>query len=129
KAELHPKGEVLLSRLVPRSPLRIGTFGGRGRERLPEFDKYLFPLLLRSPRLSEVEGVLPPPSRSLFGHVTGPRRLQDHSGSAALLMHAQWVPGCEAASCHIRVPTLKMAVPNERRRVVKLTAEDTPRDR
>ncbi|CAI9595652.1 unnamed protein product, partial [Staurois parvus] len=35
---------------------------------------------------------------SLLGHVTGPRRLQDHSRSAALLTHAQWVASCEAAS-------------------------------
>ncbi|CAI9566969.1 unnamed protein product [Staurois parvus] len=46
--------------------------------------------------------------RSLLGHVTGPRRLQDHSQSAALRTHAQWAPSCEAASYYSRVPTLKM---------------------
>ncbi|CAI9566270.1 unnamed protein product, partial [Staurois parvus] len=61
--------------------------------------------------------------------MTGPRRLQDHSGSAAILAHAQWVPYCEAASCHSRVPTLKMPAPMERRRPVKRAAVDTPRDR
>ncbi|CAI9547807.1 unnamed protein product [Staurois parvus] len=30
--------------------------------------------------------------------MTGPRRLQGHSQSAALLAHAQWAPGCEATS-------------------------------
>ncbi|CAI9550933.1 unnamed protein product [Staurois parvus] len=39
-----------------------------------------------------------------LGHVTGPKRLPDHSQSAALLVHVQWAPGCEAASCHSRVP-------------------------
>ncbi|CAI9568008.1 unnamed protein product [Staurois parvus] len=34
-----------------------------------------------------------------------------HSGSAALLTHAQWAPSCEATSCHSRVPTLKMPAP------------------
>ncbi|CAI9606371.1 unnamed protein product, partial [Staurois parvus] len=29
------------------------------------------------------------PPRSLVGHVTGPRRLWGHSGSAALLVYAQ----------------------------------------
>ncbi|CAI9599870.1 unnamed protein product, partial [Staurois parvus] len=38
------------------------------------------------------------PPCSLLGHVTGPRILQDHSRSTALLAHAQQVPGCEAAS-------------------------------
>ncbi|CAI9582351.1 unnamed protein product [Staurois parvus] len=46
-----------------------------------------------------------------MGHGTGPRRLQSHSQSAALLVHAQWAPGCEATSCHSRVPTLKMPAP------------------
>ncbi|CAI9562790.1 unnamed protein product, partial [Staurois parvus] len=66
-------------------------------------------------------GRCPPflPPRSLLGHVTGPRRLQDYSGSAVLLPHAQWVPSCEAASYHSRVPTLKMPAPKERRRPVK----------
>ncbi|CAI9576690.1 unnamed protein product, partial [Staurois parvus] len=76
----------------------IGTFG----ERVPEIDRYPLPLLFQS----ETEGVLPP--CSLLVHVTGPRRLQDHSQSAVLLTHEQWVPGCEAASYHSRVPTLKM---------------------
>ncbi|CAI9585564.1 unnamed protein product, partial [Staurois parvus] len=39
------------------------------------------------------------PPRSLLGHMTGPRRLWDHSQSAALLAHVQWALGCEAASC------------------------------
>ncbi|CAI9547847.1 unnamed protein product, partial [Staurois parvus] len=56
----------------------------------------------------------------------GPRRLQDHSGTAMLLSHAQWVPGSEAASCHSRVPTLKMPAPRERRQPVKRAAWDTP---
>ncbi|CAI9557052.1 unnamed protein product, partial [Staurois parvus] len=103
KAELHPKGEVPLYRLVPHSPLRIGTFG----ELVPEIDSYPLPLSLRLPRRSEAEVVLLPP-RSLVGHVTGPRRRRGHSGSAAILTHAQWAPVCEAASCHSRVPTLKM---------------------
>ncbi|CAI9607889.1 unnamed protein product, partial [Staurois parvus] len=55
------------------------------------------------PRRSEAE-VVPP--HSFQGHMTSPRRLQGHSQSAAL--HAQWAPGCEATSCHSRVPTLKM---------------------
>ncbi|CAI9571025.1 unnamed protein product, partial [Staurois parvus] len=55
----------------------------------------------------------PPPLLpcSLLGHVTGPRRLRDYSKSAALLAHVQRAPGCEAASCHSWVPTLKMLVP------------------
>ncbi|CAI9538670.1 unnamed protein product, partial [Staurois parvus] len=67
------------------------------------------------------------PSCSLLGHVTGPRRLQDHSGGAALLVHAQWVPGCEAASYHSRVPTLKMQASWNPGRLVKRAAGDTPR--
>ncbi|CAI9624464.1 unnamed protein product, partial [Staurois parvus] len=59
------------------------------------------------------------PPCSLLGHVTGPGRLQDHSSSTALLAHAQWVPGCEAASCHSRVPTLKMPASWNTRRPVK----------
>ncbi|CAI9614211.1 unnamed protein product, partial [Staurois parvus] len=55
------------------SLLRIGTFG----ERVPKFDRYPLPILVRSPRRLEMEGVLPP--CSVLGHVTGPRRLQDHS--------------------------------------------------
>ncbi|CAI9541375.1 unnamed protein product, partial [Staurois parvus] len=51
-----------------------------------------------------------PPPRSLLGLMTGPRRLRGHSQSAAVLAHVQWAPGCEAASCHSRVPTLKMPV-------------------
>ncbi|CAI9547142.1 unnamed protein product, partial [Staurois parvus] len=75
----------------------------------------------------EAEGVLPP--CSLFGHMTGPRRLQDHSGSAALLAHAQWVPDCEAASCHRQVPTLKMLASWNIGRPVKRAEGDTPQDR
>ncbi|CAI9556912.1 unnamed protein product, partial [Staurois parvus] len=56
--------------------------------------------------------------------MTGPRRLRDHSQSAALLAHAQWAPSCEATSCHSRVPTLKM--PGERRRLVKPAMVRTP---
>ncbi|CAI9602887.1 unnamed protein product [Staurois parvus] len=55
---------------------------------------------------SHFRGVVLPPH--LLRHVTGPRRLPDHSQSAAHLAHAQWAPGCEAATCHSRVPTLKM---------------------
>ncbi|CAI9586314.1 unnamed protein product, partial [Staurois parvus] len=46
-------------------------------ERAPVKFGYPLPLLVRTPRRSEAEGVLPP--CSLLGHVTGPRRLQDHS--------------------------------------------------
>ncbi|CAI9584340.1 unnamed protein product, partial [Staurois parvus] len=59
------------------SPLRIGTFGEWGGG-VPEFDRYPLPLPVRSPRRSKAEGVLLPPC-SLLGHMTGPRRLQDHS--------------------------------------------------
>ncbi|CAI9623754.1 unnamed protein product, partial [Staurois parvus] len=48
------------------SPLRIGTFG----RQVPEFDRYPLPLLWK------VSSLIP---CSLLGHVTGPRRLQDHS--------------------------------------------------
>ncbi|CAI9605479.1 unnamed protein product, partial [Staurois parvus] len=73
-----------------------------------------------------MEGVLHP--CSLLGYVRGPRRLQDHSGSAALLVHAQWVPGCEAASYHSQVPTLKMPSSWNTGQLVKWAAGDTPRD-
>ncbi|CAI9547668.1 unnamed protein product, partial [Staurois parvus] len=53
----------------------------------------------------------PLPLRTFLGHMTGPQRLHGHSGSTALLAHVQWAPGCEAASCHSRVPTLKMPAP------------------
>ncbi|CAI9592201.1 unnamed protein product, partial [Staurois parvus] len=96
----HIKGK---HRLCPRFPLRIGNFVEQGYLKLTGTRS---PLSQQSPRLSEVEVVLPP--HCLLGHVTGPRSLQDHSQSAALLAHAQWAPGCEAASCHSRVPTLKM---------------------
>ncbi|CAI9590578.1 unnamed protein product [Staurois parvus] len=43
--------------------------------------------------------------------MTGPRTLRGHSQRAALLAHAQWAPGCQAASCHSLVPTLKMPAP------------------
>ncbi|CAI9600193.1 unnamed protein product [Staurois parvus] len=43
--------------------------------------------------------------------MTGPKRLQGHSQGASLLVHVQWAPGWEAASCHSRVPTLKMPAP------------------
>ncbi|CAI9545945.1 unnamed protein product, partial [Staurois parvus] len=46
-------------------------------ERVPVKFRYPLPLLVQSPRRSETKGVLPP--CSLLGHVTGPRRLQDHS--------------------------------------------------
>ncbi|CAI9617921.1 unnamed protein product, partial [Staurois parvus] len=53
----------------------------------------------------------PLPPSSLLEYVTGPRRLQDHSECSVLLVHAQWAPCYEAASCHSRVPTLKMPAP------------------
>ncbi|CAI9606576.1 unnamed protein product, partial [Staurois parvus] len=46
-------------------------------ERVPVKFGYPLPFPVRSPRQSETEGVLLP--CSLLGHVTGPRRLQDHS--------------------------------------------------
>ncbi|CAI9549797.1 unnamed protein product [Staurois parvus] len=58
---------------------------------------------------SHFRGVVLPPH--LLGHVTGPRRLPDHSQSSALLAHAQWALDFEATSCHSHVPTLKMSVP------------------
>ncbi|CAI9607460.1 unnamed protein product, partial [Staurois parvus] len=85
------------------SPLGLAPLGSGRGERVPNLTgtcSHFWP-----DRLG-VEGVLPP--CSLLGHVTGPRRLQDHSRRAVLLMHAQWVSGCEAASYHSRVPTLKM---------------------
>ncbi|CAI9615949.1 unnamed protein product, partial [Staurois parvus] len=60
------------------------------------FDRYPLPLPWRCP--------FPLPPRNLLGHVTGPRRLRGHSQSAALLAHAQWAYGWEAASCHSQVP-------------------------
>ncbi|CAI9535013.1 unnamed protein product, partial [Staurois parvus] len=97
---------------------------GSGVERVPEFDRYPLSLLVRSPRRSEMEGVLP--RCSLLGHVTGPRRLQDHLRSAALLTHAQWVPGCETTSYPIRVPTVKMPASWNTGLQVKRAAGDTP---
>ncbi|CAI9622175.1 unnamed protein product, partial [Staurois parvus] len=74
-----------------------------------------------------MEAVLPPlPPCSLLGHVTGPRRLQDHSESAALLAHVQWAPGCEAASCHSQVPTLNIPASWNTGQLVKQAAGDTP---
>ncbi|CAI9582020.1 unnamed protein product, partial [Staurois parvus] len=119
-----------------RSSTQKGKFRFKDRSLLPIKDWHLwgvegsgYPNLtgtcshFRSDRLGDriPSGRCPPflPPRSLLGHVTGPRRLQDHLGSAALLAHAQWIPGCEAASCHSRVPTLKMPVPRERRQSVK----------
>ncbi|CAI9550332.1 unnamed protein product, partial [Staurois parvus] len=49
----------------------------RGGSKYPEFDRYPPLLADHWPRRSEAEGVLPP--CSLLEHVTGPRRLQDHS--------------------------------------------------
>ncbi|CAI9606203.1 unnamed protein product, partial [Staurois parvus] len=43
-------------------------------------------------------------------------------------MHAQWVPGCEAARCHSRVPTLKMPASWNPGRPVKRAVGDTPWD-
>ncbi|CAI9614869.1 unnamed protein product, partial [Staurois parvus] len=47
--------------------------------------------------------------------------------SVVLLVHAQWVPGCEATSCHSRVPTLKMPASWNTGRPVKWTAGRTHR--
>ncbi|CAI9624369.1 unnamed protein product, partial [Staurois parvus] len=58
----------------------------------------------------EADIVLPLPPRNLLGHVTGPRRRQDHSQHTALLAHVK----CEATSCHSQVPMLKMPVPGTR---------------
>ncbi|CAI9540824.1 unnamed protein product, partial [Staurois parvus] len=82
KAELYPKGEVPLYGLLPRSPLRIGTFGERGGDwRMTGTCSHF-----RSDWKQKVSFL---PLCSLLGHVTGPRRLQDHSSSTALLAHAQ----------------------------------------
>lgn len=51
------------------------------------------------------------PVHSLLGHVTGPRRLRDHSQSTTQLAHAQWQADCEVARSHIRLPILKMPAP------------------
>ncbi|CAI9540748.1 unnamed protein product, partial [Staurois parvus] len=66
-------------------------------------------------------------SRSLVEHVADPTRLRDHSGSAALLAHVQWAPGCDAASCHSRVPTLKMPASWNTGRPVKRAATGAQR--
>ncbi|CAI9616389.1 unnamed protein product, partial [Staurois parvus] len=79
---------------------RLQTFGEqKGRNGYPNL----------SGTRSHFHGVMLPPH--LLGHVTGPRRLPDHSQSEALLAHAQWALGCEAASYHSRVPTLQMPAP------------------
>ncbi|CAI9536254.1 unnamed protein product, partial [Staurois parvus] len=44
-------------------------------------------------------------------------------------MHAQWVPGCEAASFHNQVPTVKMLASWNTGRPLKRAVGDTPRDR
>ncbi|CAI9587153.1 unnamed protein product, partial [Staurois parvus] len=89
----------------------IGTFGEWEESRYPKLTgtRSHFRCDCLGDRKRKMSSPLPP--HSLLGHVTGPRRLRGHSGSAALLMHAQWAPGSEAASCHSRVPTLKMPVP------------------
>ncbi|CAI9595731.1 unnamed protein product [Staurois parvus] len=79
---------------------RLQTFVERGRGRY----------LNLVPAPTSVELSSPPPC-SLVGHVTGPTRLREHSQSSALLDHVQWAPGCEAASCHSLVPTMKMLMP------------------
>ncbi|CAI9593501.1 unnamed protein product, partial [Staurois parvus] len=82
-------------------------------ERVPVKFRYPLPLPLQSPKAIGSRSCPPPLSpRSLLGHMTGTRRLRDHSQSAVILAHAQWVPGCEAASCHSRVPSLKMPAPD-----------------
>ncbi|CAI9546915.1 unnamed protein product, partial [Staurois parvus] len=43
------RGSSALRTAPPRSPLRIGTFGGRG-ERVPKFDRYPLPLPVQLPR-------------------------------------------------------------------------------
>ncbi|CAI9556818.1 unnamed protein product, partial [Staurois parvus] len=80
-------------------------------EQIPEINRYLLPLQLRSPKRSEVKVVLSLPSPQSSGTRDRSQKTTGHSQSAALLMHVQWAPGCEAASGHSRVPTLKMPMP------------------
>ncbi|CAI9561732.1 unnamed protein product, partial [Staurois parvus] len=58
--------------------------------------------------MRESSSVLPEWPCRLLGPVTCLKRRRGHSGISALLAHVQWAPGCEASSCHSRVPTLKM---------------------
>ncbi|CAI9544919.1 unnamed protein product, partial [Staurois parvus] len=49
-------------------------------EQVPVKFRYPLPLPVQSSKRSEAEGVLPPSLSVVFlGHLTGPRRLPDHS--------------------------------------------------
>lgn len=100
------------------SPIFGMSFFGGG-EQVPDFDRYPLPLLVRSLRRSKWK------FGPLFSHVTGPRRLQDHSRGAAWLTHVQWAAGCEAPRSHSRLPTVKMPAPGPEDRQRTGSSEDS----
>lgn len=94
KVELLPKEESCTCQPLPSSSLSFSTFFFG--EWIPVFDRYALLLLL---------GPLPCPT-TFWDTSQVPETLEPTG-----LARAQWEAGCEGASCHSQLLTLKMLVP------------------